>query len=79
MSADESDQLKCDAVAMQSVKLLGGNPTYCIRGVKRMVNLMHNDSLSSVSYIAQSKCELRTHPSVVERAVFSQRFIKLLT
>lgn len=72
-------KLKCDAVAMVSLKLLGGDPAYCIRGVKRVVNLMHNDSFSGVRYIAQSSDELRTHPSVVERAVFSQRFIKLLT
>jgi len=72
-------ELKCDAVAMLSLKLLGSDPTYYIRGVKRIVNLMHNDSFSGVRYIAQSKHELKTHPSVVERGVFSQRFIKLLT
>ncbi|MDQ3687357.1 MAG: hypothetical protein M3430_17425 [Acidobacteriota bacterium] len=71
-------ELKCDAVAMLSLKLLGGDPAYHIRGVKRVVNLMHNNRSSSVPYI-QSSYELRTHPSVVERAVFAQRFIKLLT
>ncbi|MGI8565492.1 MAG: hypothetical protein ACR2LZ_03305, partial [Pyrinomonadaceae bacterium] len=72
-------ELKCDAVAILSLKLLGGDPTYHIRGVKRVVNLMHRDSSSIIRYIAQSQYELRTHPSVVERAVFSQRFVKLLT
>ena len=72
-------ELKCDAVAMLSLKLLGSDPTYYIRGVKRIVNLMHKDDFAGVPYIAQSQSELRTHPSVVERAVFSQRFVKLLT
>ncbi|HVF87521.1 MAG TPA: hypothetical protein VM866_08015 [Pyrinomonadaceae bacterium] len=72
-------ELKCDAVAMLSLKLLGGDPTYHIRGVKRMVNLMHNNRSSSVPYIAQSSYELKTHSSVIERAVFAQRFVKLLT
>jgi len=71
-------ELKCDAVAMLSLKLLGSDPTYYIRGMKRMVNLMHNDSFSGVRYIAQSQSELKTHPSIVERAQFSQRFIRLL-
>ena len=71
-------ELKCDAVAMLSLKLLGGDPAYYIRGVKRVVNLIHSNRLSSAPYIAQSSYELRTHPSVVERAVFAQRFIKSL-
>jgi len=71
-------ELKCDAVAMLSLKLLGSNPTYHIRGVKMIVNRIPNNSFSGVPYI-QSSYELRTHPSVVERAVFSQRFVKLLT
>ncbi|MBA3712232.1 MAG: hypothetical protein H0W76_07255 [Pyrinomonadaceae bacterium] len=37
-------ELKCDAVAMLPLKLLEGDPTYYIRGVKRMANLMRNDS-----------------------------------
>ncbi len=71
-------ELKCDAVAMVSLKLLGSDPTYHIRGVKRMVSLMHTNWLSSVPYI-QSSYELRTHPSVVERAMFAQRFITHVT
>jgi len=71
-------ELKCDAVAMLSLKLLGGDPAYHIRGVKRVVNLLHSNKSSSVPYIAQSSYELKTHPSVVERAVFAQRFVKLL-
>ncbi len=71
-------ELKCDAVAMLSLKLLGSDPTYHIRGVKMIVNRIPNNSFSGVPYI-QSSYELRTHPSVVERAMFAQRFIKLLT
>jgi len=44
-------ELKCDAVAMLSLKLLGGDPTFYIRGVKRMMNLMHKDSFSGVRYL----------------------------
>ena len=71
-------ELKCDAVAMLLLELLGSDPIYHIRGVKMIVNRNPNNSFSGVPYI-QSSYELRTHPSVVERAVFSQRFVKLLT
>jgi len=70
-------ELKCDAVAMLLLKLLGSNPTYHIRGVKMIVNRIPNNSFSGVPYI-QSSYELRTHPSVVERVQFSDRFQKLL-
>ena len=72
-------ELKCDAVAMLSLKFLGSDPTCYIRGVKKIVNMMHKNNSSSVPYIRQSSYELITHPSVVERAMFAQRFIKLLT
>ena len=71
-------ELKCDAVAMLLLKLLGSDPIYHIRGVKMIVNRNPNNSFSGVPYL-QSSGELRTHPSVVERAVFAQRFVKLLT
>lgn len=66
-------ELKCDAVAMLSLKLLGGDPTHYVRAVT-VVNSKQRDSFQGVRYNAWS----RTHPRAVERAVFAERFTKLL-
>ena len=71
-------ELKCDAVAILSLKLLGVDPTHHARGVRRVMNLSRSGDFLDIKYQVGSKSELKTHPSIVERAQFSQRFIKLL-
>jgi hypothetical protein len=63
-------ELKCDAIAILSLKLLGHNPTLYLRGLQRIQLLNKRQSRSSG--IRQS------HPDPVVRALFSQRFIKSL-
>ncbi len=71
-------ELKCDAVAILSLKLLGVDPTHHARGVRRVMNLSRSGDFLDIKYQVGSKSELKTHPSIVERAQFSQRFIRLL-
>jgi hypothetical protein len=63
-------ELKCDAVAILSLKLLGYNPELYLRGLQRIKAL--NKSKSRSPGILQS------HPQLVMRAQFSERLIKSL-
>ncbi len=63
-------ELKCDAVAILSLDLLGHDPTHYLRGLQRIQVIMKRRGLSSSIF--------QSHPELVVRAQFSQRFIKLL-
>jgi hypothetical protein len=63
-------ELKCDAVAILSLKLLNYDPAHYLRGLQRIQAIFKRKSLSSVSF--------QSHPELVARAQFSQRFIKSL-
>jgi hypothetical protein len=64
-------ELKCDAVAMLSLKLLGHDPADHLRGLLRISDLVRWEGYTRLSS--------RDHPSIEERAQFAQRFLKLLT
>ncbi len=63
-------ELKCDAVAILSVKLLGYNPALYLKGLQRIQVI--NKQKSQSSGIFQS------HPELVARAQFAERLIKAL-
>jgi len=62
-------ELKCDAVAMLTLKLLGHDPADYLRALCRM-----NDITKRNGYTI----DFWSHPSIGERSQFAQRFIKLL-
>ncbi|HJX91523.1 MAG TPA: hypothetical protein VJ372_13565 [Pyrinomonadaceae bacterium] len=62
-------ELKCDAVAMLSLKLLGHDPADHLRGLRRVDDLTRTNGYNTLD---------RDHPSIGERARFAQSFIKLL-
>jgi Zn-dependent protease with chaperone function len=63
-------ELKCDAVAILSLKLLNYDPALYLRGLRRIQVIIKRKSLSSGIF--------QSHPELVARAQFSQRFIKAL-
>ena len=63
-------ELKCDGVGLLSLKLLNYNPSLYVRGLHRMEAISRRKGQSGG--ISQS------HPELVKRAQFSQRFIKIL-
>ena len=63
-------ELKCDAVALLSLKLLGLNPACYLRGLQRVQTITRRKGLSTGIF--------QSHPELVERAQFAQRLIKLL-
>ena len=63
-------ELKCDGVAILSLKLLGHNPTHFLRGLQRIQEINRRKRLF--------KGILQSHPELVARARFSDRLIKLL-
>lgn len=63
-------ELKCDAVAILSVKLLGHNPALYLKGLQRIQTLNKQKGLSSGLF--------QSHPELVARAQFSERLIKSL-
>ncbi len=63
-------ELKCDAVALVSLKLLAYDPTHFLRGLRRIQVIKQRKSLSSGI--------IQSHPELVVRAQFSERFIKSL-
>ena len=63
-------ELKCDAVAIVSLKLLGLNPAHYLNGLQRIQALNRRKSRSSGT--------LESHPELVTRAQFSDRLIKSL-
>jgi hypothetical protein len=64
-------ELKCDAVAIVSLKLLDYDPTLYLKGLQRIQVIKRRKSLSSGI--------LQSHPDPVVRALFSQRFIKFMS
>lgn len=63
-------ELKCDAVAMLSLQLMGRDPSLLLRGLKRIHTITKSKGLSSSVF--------QSHPELVERAQFSDRFQRLL-
>jgi len=63
-------ELKCDAVAILSLKLLNYEPALYLRGLQRIQVIIKRMSLSSGIF--------QSHPELVARAQFSQRFIRSL-
>lgn len=63
-------ELKCDAVAILSLKLLNYDPALYLIGLQRIRVILKRKSLSSGIF--------QSHPELVARAQFSQRFIKSL-
>lgn len=63
-------ELKCDGVAILSLKLLGRNPADYVRGLRRLQLITKRKGLSDVV--------LQSHPTLVARIKFSQRFIESL-
>jgi Zn-dependent protease with chaperone function len=63
-------ELKCDAVAILSLKLLNYDPAHYLRGLQRIQVIIKRKSLSSGIF--------QSHPELVARAQFSQRFVKSL-
>ena len=64
-------ELKCDAVAILSVKLLGHNPALYLKGLQRIQVINKQKSRSSGIF--------QSHPELVARAQFSERLIKSLS
>lgn len=64
-------ELKCDAVAMLTLKLLGHDAADHLRGLRRVTNLTRSNGYNS-------SINFWDYPSIEERAQFAQRFIKLL-
>ncbi len=63
-------ELKCDAAAVLTVKLLGLDPSSYLKGIKRIKGIMRGMSLSGGLD--------QTHPEIHERAQFLERFAKQL-
>jgi Zn-dependent protease with chaperone function len=63
-------ELKCDAVAIMSLKLLDYNPVLYLKGLQRIQVIQRGKSLSSGIF--------QSHPNLTDRARFSERFIKLI-
>jgi len=63
-------ELKCDAVAIVSLKLLAYDPVLYLKGLQRIQVIRRRKSLSGDIF--------QSHPNMVERAQFSQRFIRSL-
>lgn len=63
-------ELKCDGVALVSLKLLDYNPTLYLKGLQRIQFLTKR--------LGRSNGILQSHPDLVVRAQFAQRFIQLL-
>jgi hypothetical protein len=64
-------ELKCDAVAMLTLKLFGHDPADHLRGLRKVTNLTKLYSYSNPKNFSE-------HPTIKDRAEFAQRFIKLL-
>lgn len=67
-SAQRIVELKCDAVAILTLKLMGHNPAFYLKGLQRIRTLNQRKSRSSGI--------LQSHPELVARARFSERFIR---
>ena len=72
-------ELKCDAVAMLTLRLLGRDPASHLRGLWKITNIgnnLHIWNLNAEPLLRKS--DPRTHPNIVERGQFYERFINLL-
>jgi Zn-dependent protease with chaperone function len=65
-------ELKCDAVAILSLKLLGHDPALFLIGLRKQNAIIYRKGSSSGSIF-------QTHPEYGERTLFYQRFIKSLS
>lgn len=63
-------ELKCDAVAMLTLKLMGGDPAKYVSGLRTVNTYMMLKGIFSKS---------KSHPLIAERERFSRRFISLLS
>ncbi|HEU0180028.1 MAG TPA: M48 family metalloprotease [Blastocatellia bacterium] len=63
-------ELKCDGVAILSLKLLGRGPVVYVRGLQRLQLITKRKGLSDVLF--------QSHPTLVERMIFSKRLIESL-
>ena len=61
-------ELKCDGVAILSLKLLDYDPAHYLRGLQRIQAIIKRKSLSSGSF--------QSHPEMVKRAQLSARLLK---
>jgi hypothetical protein len=62
-------ELKCDAVAMLTLKLMGRNPAEWLSDLRKVTDLTRHNGYELTD---------PSHPSLVERAQFAQRFNNLL-
>jgi hypothetical protein len=62
-------ELKCDAVAMMTLKLLGERPELLVRGIKRITELTKKAGFGV-------QMHGRSHPTVVERMQFAELFLR---
>jgi Zn-dependent protease with chaperone function len=63
-------ELKCDGVAILSLKLLGLAPTGYVRGLRRLQLIKQRQGLSDAVF--------QSHPTLTQRMKFSERFIESL-
>lgn len=61
-------ELKCDGVAIVTLKLLGHNPAQYLKGLQKIQNINKQKGQSSGTF--------QSHPELVARALFSERLIK---
>jgi hypothetical protein len=72
-------ELKCDAVAMLTLRLLGRDPAGHLRGLWKVINIHNGLEIFNAKFDAVIwKTGRRTHPNIVERRRFNRRFIYLL-
>lgn len=70
-------ELKCDAVAMLTLRLLGRDPAGHLRGLWKIINLRNDAYIWNASFeTLLRKSGGRTHPNIVERGQFKKRFIR---
>ena len=62
-------ELKCDAVAMLTLKLMGRDAGDCLRGLRRVTDVTRLNGYAGIDSV---------HPSMDQRTQFAQRFLKLL-
>lgn len=63
-------ELKCDAAAMLTLKLLSADPRSHLKGIEKIRLLLKGEGLPKLDY--------KSHPTITERAQLSDRFRKLL-
>ncbi len=72
-------ELKCDAVAMLSLRLSGVDPDRHLRGVEKVMSINNKEQLfPDIRHEVRTGDERKTHPTFVERARFARSFIKRL-